>query len=305
MLQRRIHERRPDIVHTHLSKAGVLGRIAARRAKVPVVVHTYHGHIFEGYFRRPVARGFLEIEKRLARSTDALLAVSPEIRDQLLTLGIGKPSQWHVIPLGLELDHLLANSTTRPEARAALGLPSDRPIVGIVGRLVPIKAHHTFFQAASLIAQEEPNALFVVAGDGELRGELERAGRAALGERIRFLGWVSDLPLLYAALDVAVLSSENEGTPVALIEAGAAGLPTVATSVGGVPDVIQDGTTGLLVPAKDQAALAGATVKLLTTPELRRSIGLAARERVRDRYAAEVLVKNLAALYENLVGQLP
>ncbi len=300
-IDRLIRSWRPGIVHTHLAKAGALGRLAAHRRRVPVIVHTFHGHVLEGYFSRPKARAFLEIERRLARWTSALIAVSEATRDELLNLGIGRPGQWHVIPVGLELDHL-ATPPDRREARDRLRLPSDGPLVGIVGRLVPIKDHGTFLQAAARIAAARPDVTFVVAGDGELRETLERRARGLLGERARFLGWVSDLPSLYAALDVVVLTSRNEGTPVSLIEAGAAGRPLVATRVGGVPEVVADGRTGLLVPPADPPAVAGAIERLLADPSLATDMGQRARAEMAERFSATRLADDLAALYELLLA---
>ena len=174
----------------------------------------------------------------LAKRTDALVSVSTRVRDELLALGIGTPGQWRVVPLGLELGDLLRGPAERSASRAALGLPPQDQLVGIVGRLAAIKDHGTFLAMAAKLAAARPDVSFVVAGDGALRESLEATARSLLGTRIRFLGWATDLPVLYGALDVVVLTSRNEGTPVALIEAGAAGRPVVATDVGGVAEVI-------------------------------------------------------------------
>ena len=252
----------PDVVHTHTTTAGGLGRIAGLRARVggvaPILVHTFHGHVLSGYLSGPQTKSLVLAERYLARRTDTLISVSEKVRDELLELGIGRPEQWRVVPLGLELGDLLAGRATAADARAALGLPppEEGPTIGIVGRLVAIKDHETFLAMAARVAASHPGATFVVAGDGDLRGRLEARARSLLGDRVRFLGWVTDLPLLYGALDVVVLTSRNEGTPVALIEAGAAGLPSVATRVGGVPEVVRDGETGYVVAEGDVAALA-------------------------------------------------
>ena len=198
---------RPLIVHTHLAKAGALGRTAAWRARVPVVVHTFHGHTFEGYFSAPKRRTFLAAERWLAKRTDCLIAVSSAVRDDLLALQIGTPDQWRVIPLGLDLGELLESRVDPAQARRALNLPEHGPIVGIVGRLTAIKDHETFLRAAARITHARPGVTFVVAGDGELRPKLEAEAKVLLGDKCRFLGWVFDLPMLYAALDVVVLTS--------------------------------------------------------------------------------------------------
>lgn len=302
-ISRLLRARRPSIVHTHLAKAGALGRAAARRAGVPVVVHTFHGHVLEGYFSGWRSRAILAAERRLARSSDALVAVSPAVRDELLSLGIGRPSQWRVIPLGLDLGDLLTADVDPLLARRALGLPLDGPVVGIVGRLVPVKDHAAFLEAAARIRRERPDVTFVVAGDGELRGALEERARRALGDRCRFLGWVKDLRTLYGALDVVVLTSRNEGTPVALIEAGAASTPIVATRVGGVADVVVDGRTGHLAPPGDPTAVATAVLGLLGDPTRAHRMGAAARETARHRFTIERLANDLADLYRELLDR--
>jgi glycosyltransferase involved in cell wall biosynthesis len=302
-LSREIRARRPVIVHTHLAKAGTLARLAARKSRVPLIIHTFHGHVFEGYFSPSVARAFVAIERGLARWTDAFIAISPRIRDQILALGVGRPSQWHVIPLGLELDPIIRATVTRAEARRRLALDPDCPLVGVVGRLVPIKDHSTFLRAAADVLRSRPDVTFVIAGDGELRAAVESEARRLLGDRVRFLGWVQDLATLYAALDLVVLTSRNEGTPVALVEAGAAGKAVVATSVGGVPDVVRDGKTGLLAPAGDPRAVAMQIAAMLDDSSRAAAMGRAGREWVRDRYSVQRLVADTASLYRELLAR--
>ncbi|MGH2717570.1 MAG: glycosyltransferase, partial [Actinomycetota bacterium] len=188
----------PDIVHTHTTTAGGLGRIAGGRARVrgraPILVHTFHGHVLTGYLSGPQTRALVLAERFLARRTDALISVSQQVRDELLALGIGREEQWRVVPLGLELGDLLAGRAPAAPAREVLGLPGEGPVIGIVGRLVAIKDHETFLAMAARVGAERPDATFVVAGDGDLRGRLEGRARALLGDRVRFLGWVTDLP---------------------------------------------------------------------------------------------------------------
>jgi glycosyltransferase involved in cell wall biosynthesis len=300
-IRRLIQSKRPAVVHTHMAKAGALGRLAARRAGVPVVIHTFHGHVLKGYFRQPIQSGFIAIERFLAKKTDALIAVSSQIRDELLGLGIGTPSQWRVIPVGLELDRFMEDEIDGAEAKRDFGLPPDQPAVGIVGRLVPIKDHETFFRAASLVLRQKPDVTFIVAGDGELRKQLEAYAAPLLGGRIRFLGWVSDLPKLYSALDAVVLTSTNEGTPTALIEAGAAGKPVVATRVGGVPDVVRDGETGFVVRPRSPKLIAERILGLIVHPTNGQAMGDAARGWVADRFSAERLADDIAELYRELL----
>ena len=299
-LTRLMRASRPDLVHTHTTTAGGLGRIAARRARVPVTVHTFHGHVLSGYLSGPQTRVLTAAERALAKRTDALVSVSTRVRDELLALGIGTPGQWRVVPLGLELGDLLRGPADGPASRAALGLPPQDKLVGIVGRLAAIKDHATFLAMAAKLAAERTDVSFVVAGDGSLRASLEASARSLLGNRIRFLGWATDLSVLYGALDVVVLTSRNEGTPVALIEAGAAGRPVVATDVGGVAEVVCDGVSGYLVPAGDAAALAARVGAILDEPDAARAMGLAGREWVRGRFSSERLVDDLTALYQEL-----
>jgi glycosyltransferase involved in cell wall biosynthesis len=283
-----------------MAKAGSLGRWAARQADVPHVVHTFHGHVLQDYFSPPVNRAFISLERFLARKTDVLVAVSEAIRDELLDLGIGRRDQWRVVPLGLDLEALLEDLPDRAESRSTMGLPTEGPIVGIVGRLVPIKEHPLFFRAAARIARERPDIHFVVAGDGELRSTLENEARSLLSDKVTFLGWVDDLPALYSALDVVVLTSRNEGTPVALIEAAAAGRPAVATDVGGVGDVVLHGKTGCLVAPGDEDALARSIIGSLD-PIVGAALGRAGREHVADRFSSRRLVHDIAALYDDLL----
>lgn len=296
-----LREQRPSLVHTHLAKAGTIGRIAARRSGTPVLVHTFHGHVLRGYFSPAVSRTYLEVERRLALRTDALVAVSHHVRDELIELGIGSPERWRVIPVGVELETYSDTGGARAAARARFDLPTASPLVGIVGRLVPIKDLDTFLRAAARLAASHGDAAFVVAGDGELRSALEARARSLLGKRVRFLGWVEDLPALYAALDVVVLTSKNEGTPISLIEAGAAGRPVVATRVGGVSEVVDDGATGWLVPRGDEVALAARVAGLLDRPEEAAAFGEAAKALVAERFSSARTVEAHAELYRELL----
>ncbi len=295
-LYRLIKRYQPAIVHTHMAKAGALGRIAAHLAGVPIVIHTFHGHVLEGYFSKGAASAFRVAEKGLAHWSDSLIAVSPQIRDQLVDLGIGRRGQWRIVPLGLELDSLLSIPI---EAR-----PATRQItIGIVGRLVPIKNHSAFFRVARRLLNTHPDLRFVVAGDGELRKPLELEAVKLLGDRVEFRGWVHDLRSLYEELDIVVLSSDNEGTPVALIEASAAGKPVVATNVGGVPEVVRDGESGILVPPGDEGSFARAVSDLIEDSERAARFGQLGRRHVADRYSADRLAADIAALYQELLAR--
>jgi glycosyltransferase involved in cell wall biosynthesis len=294
---------RPHIVHTHTAKAGTLGRLAAWFCRVPVVVHTYHGHVLQGYFHPAKARLFVAIERWLARRTDRLLAVSEGVRHELLALGIGRPDRFHVMPLGLDLDRFRDAEARRGELRRELGFTEGEFLVGIVARLVPIKAHEVFFRSAALVAGRLPGARFIVVGDGQRRRELEAlAGALGLRERVRFLGWRNDLERVYADLDVVALTSRNEGSPVSLIEAMAAGRPVVATRVGGVPDLIEHGVNGALVDVDDAEALARTIEMIAAAPQRGRVMGEAGRQRVVPAFSAARLIADVDRLYRELLG---
>jgi len=294
---------RPDLVHTHTAKAGTLGRLAARFTGVPVLVHTFHGHALDGYFSAPATRLFLEIERRLARITHRILAVSPRVRESLLALGIGRPDQVEVVPLGLDLARFLACGRGGGVLRPALGIPDATPLLGSIGRLVPIKDHPTLFRAvARLQGPHAPH--LVVVGDGEARPRLTQLARdLGVGERVHFLGWRSDLEAILSEVDVIVSASQNEGTPVALIEAMAAGVPVVATDVGGVGDLVQPGRTGWLAPAAAPELLAATLAKVLAGPRGWPAITGPARELVRARHSVSGLVSSMERLYERLIAE--
>lgn len=298
-LWRLLRRVRPRVVHTHTAKAGTLGRIAAVLAGVPVRIHTFHGHVLHGYFGRVGSALVRATESALARITTRVVAVSEEVAGDLAVRHRAIPrAKIEVVPLGLELDALYGAERRRGELRAELGIAPDAPLLGFVGRLTAVKEPEVLIRAFARIAAAEPRAILLVAGDGDRRSATEAAAaRAGLGDRVRFLGWRDDLDRLWADLDLALLTSRNEGTPVALIEAAAAAVPAVATRVGGVPAVVLDGETGLLVPRGDDAALAAAALSLLRDPARRRAMGAAARARVRPRHGAAPLLRSLAALY--------
>jgi glycosyltransferase involved in cell wall biosynthesis len=304
-----MYESRPQLVHTHMAKAGAIGRLAAVMSystrQRPRLVHTFHGHVLKSYFAGPQQRAFLELERLLARRTDALVAVSAEVRDELLDLGVGRAAQYHVVPLGFDLGPLLAVGT--PDGppgrlRSALGLPPGARLVGTVGRLVPVKDHATLFAALAAV----PGAHLAVLGDGELRSTLEYlAGQLGIADRTHFTGWWLDIPSALADLDVVVLSSRNEGTPVALIEALAAGRPVVATDVGGVRSVIQHDETGWLCRAGDAPALARLVERALAEPVVAARLAREGRRRVTERFGRARMLADHLALYHELLGRGP
>ncbi len=293
-----VRDLRPDIVHTHMAKAGTVGRLAAKICSVPLVVHTYHGNVFHSYFSPTRTRIFLTIERALGLATNRIIVVGDSQRDEIARYGVAPLHKLTTIRLGLELDQFLDAERHRGELRRELGIDAGTPLVGIVGRLVPIKAPEILLQAAINVRNSLPTAQFLVVGDGERRQELETlVDHLGLRASVRFLGWRRDLVRVYADLDVVALSSLNEGSPVVLIEALASARPVVATAVGGVPEVVLHGETGLTVPVSDVAALGGAVLTLLRDRPLADRLGKAGRRHVYPRYDSSRLVEDVRQLY--------
>jgi glycosyltransferase involved in cell wall biosynthesis len=296
-ISRVVRQFRPHIVHTHKAKAGVLGRAAAWTHRVPATVHTFHGHLLTGYFSPAKTRVVVNVERALARPTTRLVAVGAQVRDELLEAGVGRRSQYVVVPPGTNFPSV----PTRDDARRRLSLPLDASVVTFVGRLTGVKRPGRFVDAAIRLAATRPAVHFLVAGEGELLDSLREQARP-LGDRIRFLGWCSDVEQVYAASDVVMLTSDNEGMPVSLIEAAAVGIPAVTTRVGSAPEVVLDGVTGL-VTAADTAELADAAGRLLDDDQLRQRLGDAARLRASEKFGAARLVDDMARLYEQVVAR--
>jgi glycosyltransferase involved in cell wall biosynthesis len=295
---RLVRRLKPDVVHTHMAKAGTVARLAARMCGVRLIVHTYHGHVFHSYFSPAKTRVFVTIERVLGLATNRIIAIGDGQREEIAAYGVAPLDKIEPIRLGLELAPFLEAERQRGELRRELGLAPDTPLVGIVARLVPIKAHEIFLQAAAHVSVVMPTARFLVVGDGERRMQLEAlVPQLGLTDRVSFLGWRRDLVRVYADLDVVALTSFNEGSPVALIEALACGRPVVSTAVGGVPEVVLDGVTGLTVPPADPPALAGAMVRLLGDRALAEHLGAAGRQHVYPRYDSSRLVDDVRNLY--------
>ena len=289
---------RPDIVHTHTAKAGFVGRLAARFAGVPIVVHTFHGNVFKGYFSPRKTQIFIAIERFLARRTDRIIVLSEQQKQEILGLGIGREEQFRIVPLGLDLKPFLDCDSMRGELRRELRLSPGTHVVGIVARLVPIKSIHLLLQAAPQVLKRFPDTVFLIVGDGELRADLEaEAARLDLNQNARFLGFRADLPLINADLDCAVLCSQNEGLPVAVIEALASARAVVATDVGGVSDLIRAGETGWLVPPNDVDALANGIIEALGDKQEAARRGSMGRAHVYPRLDISRLVGDIETLY--------
>jgi glycosyltransferase involved in cell wall biosynthesis len=305
-----IRRERPDILHTHTAKAGTVGRVAALlagRRRPPIVVHTFHGHVLRGYFGPLRSRFFRLLERWLAARTTALIAVSPQVRDDLVALGVAPPERFAVIRLGIELEERVApEQDGRAESRRYLGIGPDRFAVGWIGRMTAVKRTDDVLVAFRRLREDGVDAVLCMVGDGPDRPELERrAHELGIVRETLFLGYQEDVAPFYAAFDALVLPSSNEGTPVSAIEALAAGRPVVATRVGGVPDVVQEGEDGFLVEAGATDDLADRLAQLARDPALRERMGRAGRERVLPRYAVERLVDDVDRLYRSLLVAAP
>jgi glycosyltransferase involved in cell wall biosynthesis len=311
-LVRAMFREAPDVVHTHTAKAGTLGRLAAiafnltrSRRRRCVLVHTFHGHVLSGYFGRTGNALVRLAERTLGAFTDRTVAISDRQRDELVNrFRVAAASRTAVVPLGLDLQPLLALPADAPNLRAELSIPDRDVVVGYVGRFVPIKNIAALVRAFGAAWKLQPDMWLVLAGDGPLRPELEALAReSGVADRVRFLGWTEDLPALYATFDICALSSLNEGTPVAIIEAMAAARAVVATAVGGVADVVDDRRTGLLVSSGDTAGLAAALRRLAHDPAERAMLGAAARREAASRFSVERLVNEIDTLYRQALNQ--
>ncbi len=303
-----IARERPEIVHTHAAKAGTLGRLAALAApgrSRRVLVHTFHGHSLSGYFSSRTTRAFLAIERFLARRTTRLIAVSEEVRDELVDMEVAPAESFEVVRLGFDLSPFAVEESERAhrraKLRAELGLTSDVPLVTLIARLVPIKRVDRFLRVARRLA-ERGDTRFLVVGDGELRDVLRTSTDAqALGERLTWTGFRRDIADICFASDIVALTSDNEGTPVSLIEALAAGTPVVCTNVGGVATVLGDGRAGLLVRREEDQELVDAISRLLDDEELAARLVAHGRRHVHNLFTQARLVDDLDDLYRRLL----
>lgn len=302
-LTRLLRWEEPDLVHVHTYKAGFLGRLGARFAGKRPVVYSPHGSILTGYFSPGATRLFVRLDAWAARFTDRVICCTAGEVGEYLAAGIGRPDQYVVIPNGLDGEAYARRAAPPARTRAALGLASEsRPIL-CMGRLVPVKGQTFLLQAWRSVLKGEPRALLLLAGEGPDEGPL-CAQAAALGliGSVRFLGFRQDIPSLLTCAEVLVLPSLNEGFGMVLLEAMAMGKPVVASAVGGVPEVVLDGRTGLLVPPADPVALAAAILRLLGDPDTARRLGEAGRERGRNSFSREAFIRAHRDLYGELLG---
>jgi glycosyltransferase involved in cell wall biosynthesis len=312
-LKKIIDNFKPHIVHTHAAKPGAVGRMAAGSRKVPVVVHTYHGHVFHSYFNKLKTRFFLETERYLGKKSDALIAISEQQKKELTEFRVATENKFRVIPLGFELNKFLEDQEQKRKMfRAEFELDDDEIAIGIIGRLVPVKNHALFLEGLSHVARNSKKKIraFII-GDGETRKGLEeRAKQLGISFAndhdknafLTFTSWRSDIDLINAGLDIVTLTSLNEGTPVSLIEAQAANKPIVSTRVGGIGDIVIEGKTALLSETNDVDAFKQNLLKVVDDDSLRNCLGKNGMHHVQERFSVKRLADDMGALYRELLA---
>lgn len=309
-----IKEFQPDIVHTHASKAGTLGRLAAYKMNVPVIVHTFHGHVFHSYFGKVKTSLYKSIERFLARRTSKIVAISEIQKNELSQIHkIAPPSKFEVVNLGFNLKKFTENKEgKRAKFRSEFGISENEIAIGIVGRLVPIKNHALFITAIANLRANGVNSIraFII-GDGELRDELSELCKEldldyswnnSISATIQFTSWIKDMDQAYPGLDVVALSSLNEGTPVTLIEAQACGLPIVSTNVGGIEDIVLKEKTALLSPSQDLEAFSSNLQTVVCDNELRANMSGNGVDFALEKFSHLRLANDMAKLYESLLN---
>ena len=311
-----IREFKPDIVHTHAAKPGAIGRLAAAAMKVPVIVHTYHGHVFHSYFNSAKTKVFINIERYLGKKSSAIIAISEQQHRELVTdFRIAPANKFRIVPLGLDLDKFATgNEAKRQSFRTAYGITDDTIVITITGRMVPVKNHELFLQGINYLLQQSPKKIkaFIV-GDGETRAAMEiKAKELGIGfstendvvhdQPLVFTSWRSDIDVINAGSDIITLTSFNEGTPVSLIEAHAAGKPVVSTRVGGIEAVVDEKVTGLLSDINDVQGYCNNLLELVNNDALRQQFGEVAAAKVKEKYSYQRLVNDMKGLYWELLG---
>lgn len=306
---------KPDIVHTHAAKPGALGRLAAASEKVPVILHTFHGHVFHSYFNSAKTKFFIGTERFLARRSDTIIAISDQQKKELAKdFKIAHEEKFKVVPLGFDLDRFRINQEEkRKKFRAEFNLAEDEIAIGIIGRLVPVKNHYLFMKAIKHVfdnTQKKVKAFII--GDGETRSDLENIAREIKVPfttqnspehncPLVFTSWRSDVDTINAGLDIICLTSFNEGTPVSLIEAQAANKPIVSTRVGGIADIVLEGETALLAAIRDTESFCNHLLSLVEDDALRCRLGENSSKHVMERFSYQRLVDDMSRLYYELL----
>lgn len=294
---------RPHIVHTHTSKAGILGRWAAYFCRVPIIIHTPHGHVFWGYFGRLKTSFYIVLEKITAFITDKIIALTEQEKNDHLRFRIADGDKFSVVHSGIRLDRFSNLSVDPADIRRKLGISGGDLVVGTTGRLTTVKGHRQLIEAAVNIVDARPNTTFVFLGDGELSDELKNmASGLGMKEKMKFPGWRPDVAEVMSVFDLFVLPSLNEGMGRVLVEAMALGKPIVASDVGGIPDLVVHGKNGYLVPPGDARRLSAAISDLIEHPEKRIKMGENGKKRAID-YSADAMVEKIDQLYRAMWQQ--
>lgn len=283
-----------DIVHTHTAKAGALGRIAAHLAGVKVIVHSPHGHNFYGYFNRIISMVLVMLEYVLAIVTDRITVLTQLEKEDLIKFKVTSSRKICVIRSGVELENYRPKLEQKKDGQI---------IIGMVGRLEPVKGPEYFIRAARVVVERFPDVRFFIVGDGTLRNRLKlECKKLGISASVEFKGWMEDIPEILPMMDILVLPSLNEAVGRVLIEAAACGVPVVASNVGGVPEIVRDGETGILVQPRNIDSIATAIITLIEDREKRLKMGSDSKAWVTDRFGADAMVENFSRLYEKLLG---
>ncbi|MBI3018187.1 MAG: glycosyltransferase family 4 protein [Deltaproteobacteria bacterium] len=300
-------DEKPDVVHTHTAKAGLLGRLAALIARVPIRIHTFHGHTFRGYFNPFKTFIIIGIEKILAYFTTHVIAISLRQKEDLVTrYKIVSKNKVVMIPLGFDLGSFIESSTDSLGVKQQFQLPTHKYMVGIIGRLVPIKNHTLFLRIVQAISRIRQDVHFVIVGDGECKPSIkEQIKNMGIENTCSILGWQKELKPIYDILDIVCLTSLNEGTPVSLIEAQACGKVVIATDVGGVRDIVFSGQNGHVVSLNDEVGFTRHLLTLLDNPEMRQKMGEYGKKFVFNNFGKENLLRDIDALYSKLLAGCP
>lgn len=314
-LKKLIRSFKPDVVHTHAAKPGALGRLAAASEKVPVILHTFHGHVFHSYFNSAKTKFIINTERYLSRKSDAIIAISEQQRKELLMdFRIAPAEKFRVVPLGFDLDRFrTGQEEKRNRFRTEFSVADDEIAIGIIGRLVPVKNHYLFMKAIRHVFDNTSKKVkaFII-GDGETRQDLENVAQevnipystendAEHQHPLVFTSWRSDVDVINAGLDIICLTSFNEGTPVSLIEAQAANKPIVSTKVGGIADIVIEGQTALLADVQDSEKFSEHLLNIVEDDELRQRLGSNSHQHVLERFSYQRLVNDMSLLYDELL----
>jgi glycosyltransferase involved in cell wall biosynthesis len=296
-----IYKEKPDIVHSHSSKAGILGRLAAKIARVPHIVHTPHGHVFYGHFGPLASKVFMWVERIFSRYTDRMVALTDGEKDDYINLSVCSPEKLCKIHSGVDVNKFMHANGNRVEKRRSLGLDQNEPVVGFVGWLLPIKGPDYLLKAMDYVWHEHQEASLVLVGKGGMDVDLRaEALKKNANGKVKFLGWREDIDEIMPLFDMLVLPSLNEGMGRVLVEAMAAGKPVVASRVGGIPDLVRHDETGYLVPPADEEALADGIKKLLDNPAKAKQMGQRGKEYCLQ-FSLEAMIEKLDNLYSDLI----